>query len=181
MIIRHGEKPAKGKKKAAGDPGITATGQIDEHSLTRAGWIRAQRLADVFDGVGPTPPGLAKPATIFAAGVRPEGTGTRTRETVGPLSEKIGVPVNTTFGKGEEQALARAVAAQPGPTLISWQHSEIPDIAASFGPVSPRPPAEWPDDRYDVTWTLTKTPEGWRFGQTPQMLLPGDEPVAILE
>jgi hypothetical protein len=174
MIIRHGEKP---KKKDG--PGIDPAGNPDDHSLTPVGWQRARALADVFDGQGPTPAGLVKPATIYAAGSRPNGEGARTRETVMPLAEKLGVPVNAAFGKGEEEALARSVAQQPGPTLISWQHSEIPSIAEAFGVVDPTPPSEWPDDRYDVVWRLEKTPTGWRFAQIPQMVLPGDRAVAI--
>lgn len=177
MIIRHGEKPLKKK----GGPGIDPAGNPDDHSLTPVGWQRARALADVFDGQGPTPAGLTKPASIFAAGANANGQGARTRETVMPLAEKLGVQVNAAYGKGDEQALARAVAAQPGPTLISWQHSEIPDIAQSFGAVNPAPPTEWPDDRYDVVWTLLKTPTGWQFSQIPQMVLPGDLAVAITE
>ena len=177
MIIRHGEKPEKKKD----GPGIDPAGRPDDHSLTPIGWQRARALADVFDGQGPTPPGLVRPATIYAAGPRPAGEGARTRETVMPLAEKLGVQVNSAFGKGEEEALAQNVAAQPGPTLISWQHSEIPSIAEAFGVVNPTPPSEWPDDRYDVVWRLEKTPTGWRFAQIPQMVLPGDRAVAITE
>lgn len=177
MIIRHGEKPQKKKD----GPGIDPAGRPDDHSLTPVGWQRARALADVFDGQGPTPPGLVRPATIYAAGARPAGEGARTRETVMPLAEKLGVQVNAAFGKGEEEALARSVAAQPGPTLISWQHSEIPSIAEAFGAVNPAPPSDWPDNRYDVVWTLEKTPTGWRFAQIPQMVLPGDQAVAITD
>lgn len=177
MIIRHGEKP----KKKNGAPGIDAQGKVDDHSLTPVGWQRARALADVFDGQGPAPQGLVKPATIYAAGSRPEGEGARTRETVMPLAEKLGVPVNAAFGKGEEEALAQSVAREPGPTLISWQHSEIPSIAEAFGVVNPAPPSDWPDDRYDVVWRLEKTPAGWQFAQIPQMVLPGDQAVAIAE
>lgn len=177
MIIRHGEKP---KKKKDG-PGIDPAGNFDDHSLTPVGWQRARALADVFDGQGPTPPGVVKPATIYAAGARPSGQGARTRETVMPLAEKLGVAVNATYGKGEEQALAQNVASESGPTLISWQHSEIPSIAEAFGVVNPDPPSEWPDNRYDVIWTLEKTPTGWKFAQIPQMVLPGDQAAAISE
>jgi hypothetical protein len=177
MIIRHGEKP---QKKNDG-PGIDPTGKIDDHSLTPIGWQRARALTDVFDGQGPTPPGLVKPATIYAAGANANGQGARTRETVMPLADKLGLQVNAAYGKGDEEALAQSVASQPGPTLISWQHSEIPSIAEAFGVVSPAPPSEWPDDRYDVVWTLEKTPTGWQFAQIPQMVLPGDQAMAITE
>jgi hypothetical protein len=40
--------------------------------------------------------------------------------------------------------------------------------------VTPTPPAQWPDDRFDVVWTLTKTAGGWHFAQLPELLLPQD-------
>ena len=83
--------------------------------------------------------------------------------------------MNTVFGKGEERQLVEHVLARPGRTLISWSHSGIPAIAEAFPGVTPTPPAEWPDDRFDVTWTFTKTTDGWRFTQTPQLALPEDK------
>ena len=58
--------------------------------------------------------------------------------------------MNTRYGKGDEDALVAEAAAQPGPTLICWQHGEIPAIARAFSSVTPTPPTEWPDDRFDV-------------------------------
>ena len=83
--------------------------------------------------------------------------------------------MNTSFGKGDEEKLVEHVLSQPGPTLISWQHGEIPAIAEAFPAVTPTPPTEWPDDRYDVIWTLTKTADGWQFAQLPELLLPQDQ------
>jgi hypothetical protein len=39
----------------------------------------------------------------------------------------------------------------------------------------------WPDDRFDVTWTLTLDPVAGRyvFGQVPQQLLDGDASTVI--
>ena len=58
--------------------------------------------------------------------------------------------------------------------MISWQHSGIPAIAEAFGSVTPTPPSEWPDDRFDVVWTFTGTADGWRFAQLPELVLPQD-------
>ena len=149
----------------------------DDSSLTRVGWDRAHRLVDLFDPTdGPPRPGLARPTAIYAAGANDDGEGQRTRETVAPLADRLGIAVNTDFGKGDEEKLVEDVMAQPGPTLICWQHGEIPAIADAFPGVTPTPPAEWPDDRFDVVWTLTRTADGWHFAQLPELVLPDDQP-----
>lgn len=174
MLIRHGEKPD------GDNPGIDAEGKEDDSSLTQVGWNRAHRLVDLFDPAQGVPrPGLARPVAIYAAGANDNGEGTRTRETVTPLAEKLGIPVDTSFGKGDAEALVDHVTAQPGPTLISWQHGELPAIAAAFPGVTPTPPSEWPDDRFDMVWTFTKTGDGWRFAQVPELVLPHDQATAI--
>jgi hypothetical protein len=147
----------------------------DDGSLTPRGWDRARRLADVFDPAqGPPRPGLARPATIYTAAANDEGRGQRTRETVAPLAERLRITTDTTFGKGDEAGLVEHVIAHPGPALISWQHGEIPAIAKAFPSVTPTPPSEWPDDRFDVVWTFTRTGDGWHFAQVPELALPGD-------
>jgi broad specificity phosphatase PhoE len=174
MIIRHGEKPD------ASHPGVDADGNPDDSSLTEVGWTRAHRLVDLFDPPQTPPrPGLGRPTAIYAASANDNGDGTRTRETVKPLADKLGIPVNTDFGKGDENALVEDVTAQPGPTLISWQHGEIPTIAAAFPSVTPTPPSQWPDNRFDVIWTLTKTADGWHFAQMPELALPQDQTSVI--
>jgi broad specificity phosphatase PhoE len=174
MLIRHGEKPD------GSSPGVDANGKADDSSLTEVGWDRAHRLVDLFDPPqGPTRPGLARPTAIYAAGANDDGEGQRTRETVTPLADKLGIAVDTSFGKGEEEALVEHVIAQAGPTLISWQHGEIPAIAEAFPGVTPTPPAEWADDRFDVIWTFTKTANGWHFAQLPELVLPQDDAAVI--
>jgi broad specificity phosphatase PhoE len=170
MVIRHGEKPD-------GEiPGVDAQGREDDSSLTRIGWERAHRLVDFFAPAQGSPrSGLARPAAIYAAHANDEGEGKRTRETVAPLADRLGIPMDTGFGKGDEEALVEKVIAQSGPVLISWSHSKIPDIAAAFPSVTPTPPSEWPDDRFDVVWTFTRTADGWHFAQIPQLALPEDQ------
>jgi broad specificity phosphatase PhoE len=174
MVIRHGEKPDRDSQ------GVDAQGREDDSSLTRIGWDRAHRLVDLFDPAQGSPRrGLARPATIYAAGANDDGEGKRTRETVTPLAERLGIPINTSYGKGDEEALVEHVLAQPGPALISWQHGEIPAIAEAFPSVTPTPPSEWPDDRFDVVWTFTKTADGWHFAQVPELALPDDQSSVI--
>lgn len=175
MIIRHGEKPPK---KSNG--GIDLNGKPDGHSLTQSGWTRAVYLVDLFAPMhGQNRPGLPQPRHIYAAGTTDEGTGQRTRQTVGPLAAELGIPVITKYGKGNESALVGEAAKQPGPTLICWQHSEIPAIAAALGNVTPAAPRSWPGDRYDVVWSFTATGNGWQFKEIPEMLLPGDKPGSV--
>jgi hypothetical protein len=175
MVIRHGEKPDGDTR------GVDARGNEDDSSLTEVGWTRAHRLADLFDPApgAPLRPGLTRPQAVYAAGANDDGEGARTRETVAPLADRLGVTVDTGFGKGDEKALAEHVEAQQGSTLISWQHSGIPVIAEAFTSVTPSPPSEWPEDRFDVIWTFTRTADGWRFAQIPELVLPQDEASAI--
>jgi hypothetical protein len=176
MVIRHGEKP----DDEGSLPGVDVNGADDESSLTRVGWNRANALVNFFDPAqGPIRPGLARPAAIFAAGANEDGEGKRTRETIGPLAHKLGIQMDTSYGKGDEESLIAAAASRPGPTLICWQHGEIPAIAEAFGSVTPTPPQEWPDERFDVVWTFTKTATGWNFAEVPEMLLPGDQASTI--
>ena len=169
MIIRHGEKPD------GTAPGVDANGNEDDSSLTAVGWERATPWSACSTRPRATR-GRGWPArsAIYAAGVTDEGEGQRTRETVAPLADALGLPVDTEFGKGEEKKLMKDVLAQSGTTLISWQHGEIPAIADAFPSVSPAPPQEWPSDRFDVVWTFTRTADGWAFTQTPELVLPQD-------
>jgi hypothetical protein len=176
MIIRHGEKPP-----SAGTPqGIDADGAADPHSLTVRGWTRAGALVELFaPGNGSIRPGLARPTAIYAAGGT-TGEGQRPRQTVAPLAARLGITVNTSHAKGGEAALAGEAAGRTGPTLISWQHEEIPAIVAALGTVTPAPPSAWPDSRFDLVWVLTPAASGWSLHQIPQLLLDGDsdQPIA---
>jgi len=169
MIIRHGEKPD------GTEPGVDENGNEDDSSLTALGWQRAHALVGLFDPAEGDPRApLARPDRIYAAGVTDDGEGQRTRETVAPLADALGVPVDTELGRGDEKKLVEDVLAQSGSTLISWQHGGIPEIVDDFPSVSPKPPEEWPSDRFDVVWTLTRTADGWHFTQTPELVLTDD-------
>jgi hypothetical protein len=169
MLVRHAEKPGSGPAQ-----GVDIDGNPDPHSLTVRGWTRAGALVELFAPAhGPTRPGLARPTAVFAAGGQ-TGKGRRPRETINPLAARLNIPVDTAYTEGQEPALARHVAARPGPTLISWEHGGIPALLAAFPHLQPTPPTSWPDDRFDLIWTLTPTTTGWTFTQLPQLLLDGD-------
>jgi AcrR family transcriptional regulator len=169
MIVRHGEKPDGDR------PGVDAAGRPDDDSLTARGWERAHALVGLFGPArGGAPSGLPRPTAIHAAGATDAGEGLRTRQTVTPLADALGLPVDTDLGRGQERKLARDVARGTGVTLICWQHGGIPAIVDAFPHVRPDPPGEWPDDRFDLVWVLTRTADGWAFTQVPQRVLPGD-------
>jgi broad specificity phosphatase PhoE len=170
MIIRHGEKPSNSGRS----PGIDPDGHSDDHSLTARGWTRARALVQLFaPAAGAIRPGLSRPTAIYASGGT-SGQGRRTRQTIAPLAARLGVAVNTEFAKGDESALARQVAGRPGSTLICWQHGELPDIVRALVTGAPHPPTSWPDDRFDLIWTLAPANGGWSFHQIPELLLDGD-------
>ena len=91
------------------------------------------------------------------------------------LAARLGLTLNTGYGAGEEKKLVERAITHPGPAPISWQHGGIPDIAKAFPSVTPKPPPNWPNDRFDVVWTFTRTADGWHFAQVPEFLLPGDQ------
>jgi hypothetical protein len=178
MVIRHAEKV----RSSSPLPGIDETGKPDPSSLTPVGWDRARRLVDIFGGAqGSARPGLARPRALYAAvGSDEPADATRTRETVEPLADRLGLQIDTSFGTGDEGKLVDYVTAAPGPTLICWHHDEIITIAEAFGSVTPTPPRGWPDDRFDLVWTFTKSAgEGWRFDQIPEHVLPEDQLAVI--
>jgi hypothetical protein len=85
--------------------------------------------------------------------------------------------MNTDYGAGDEEA-RRAGDHSTGPTLISWQHGGSPTRQGV--PVGDTETAvDWPDDRFDLVWTFTKTADGWQFAQVPELVLPGDQDTVI--
>jgi hypothetical protein len=174
MIIRHGEKPSDSDSH-----GMDSSGNPDAHSLTTRGWTRARALVPLFAPVAGAPrPRLYRPTAVYASGGT-DGEGRRTRETVTPLATYLGLPIDTRFGKGHESALARDVARRTEPTLICWQHGELPAIASALATVTPVPPTSWPDDRFDLIWALAPSGAGWSFHQIPELLLDGDRNESI--
>jgi hypothetical protein len=157
MIIRHGEKPS--------DP--------DDHGLNATGRRRAQALAELF--TRPTlPAGLSRPTALYAS--RGDTASLRPLQTLAPLSERLGLRFDAT----DTEQIAAELRRRGGASLVCWAHTELPDNAAALGPVTPRPPRQWPDDRFDMVWVLPSDGNGgWRFAQVPELVLPGDRPSLI--
>lgn len=180
MVIRHAEKPT-GNIQA-----MKVDGSHDPESLIVQGWQRAGALTTLFAPFnGPLQnPALATPTMIYASGYRKEGApkngdskSRRPVETVTPLSQRLGLTINESFGKddkGPEDMVADAIQ-QSGVVLIAWQHQEIAQIAnAILGNTSA--PQTWPGDRFDLVWVfdLNTTTGQYALTQVPQNLLAGD-------
>lgn len=174
FIIRHGEKPTKGER------GITADGKHSKNSLIARGWQRAGGLVGLFGAAAhaTAKAPLATPAAIFAAspdapGVDKKEKSRREEETATPLAHRLGLKPNLKFGKGTEKKLVKAVRKETGPVLIVWEHEMIVALTRELCS-SPKIPATWPSDRFDVVFVLTPDGEGYNFSQVPQQLLVGD-------
>src|SRR5262249_30645386 len=116
MIIRHAEKPAE-----KGPPfGIGADGEEDNESLIVRGWQRAGGLVALFAPPGGvlSSPHLSTPAVIYASPAREEAPhdakdagskSKRPHQTVAPLAAKLNIPIDLSFQRGQESALAADV------------------------------------------------------------------------
>ncbi|OHX14431.1 histidine phosphatase family protein [Chromobacterium sphagni] len=173
MIIRHAEKPTTTPAVAGVDP----DGNQSDEDLIVQGWQRAGALARFFAPLNGQPaPGLAVPNAIYASAVAKHSQSLRPQHTALPLSQLLQLNINLEYAKEDAANMAKAVADRIGPTLIAWEHEDIPGIVNAIVGNSAACPQQWHDDRFDVVWVLDQD-EGsnvWRFSQVMQMLLAGD-------
>lgn len=180
LLLRHAEKPGGAGSGAGSDPGLTPEGQGDPKSLTVRGWQRAGALAALLAPGGLVRPLLPTPERIYASAFRGGGGHSRRPEqTVQPLAARLGCRVDLTWALHQEQAFGAALAAQAGTALVCWQHQGLAALARAIAAPQPLPelPADWlwPDDRFDVIWSLRRELGGaWRFVQHCQGVLAGD-------
>jgi len=171
LIIRHGEKIGEQWP----GPGLTKQGSPNDKSLVVRGWQRAGAWAAIFgsDLGGADYP---RPQRIFA--VDPKGDPRekptkRPYETVTPLAERLGFPIDKRV-QGQEAKLAAEInALTDGVVLVCWEHKRIGSVLlpALLGKTKP---AGVP--RFDVVLRLDRTdPEvPWEFRQLLPCLLSGD-------
>jgi len=179
MLIRHAEKPL-----GDGPPhGVTVDGNLDPESLTPRGWQRAGALVGMFvtDPSEARSQKLATPTHLFASQVGPRSSSARPRETLVPLSERLGLAVDARFRKEEVTLLVQAIQAIDGIVLVAWEHHLIPSIATMLVGDPSGVPQVWPDDRYDVVWVIEAAGPGVgrRLRQVPELLLAGDQLIGI--
>ena len=121
-MIRHGEKP-----EAPTDTGVDVSGAPNPACLTPQGWQRAVPLAMLF---------------------RHRGRHTRPDLRYPPALTRLTTPIATPT---TAPPAAWILATDAGVSLVCWEHSRIPDIAAHI-PVATGVdvPRVWTGDRFDV-------------------------------
>jgi len=130
-MIRHGEKPR--------DAGT---------GLSPQGVQRAQCLRSVF-GTG----SLYHIGHIMAQKYKSNGKRKRPYDTVVPLAHDLGLTVDVSCDRDDEECVAHIVRHYKGSgnILICWQHDQLEKIAEGMGAGDLK---KYPHGRSDVIWTL---------------------------
>lgn len=177
MFIRHGEKPAD-----HGPPfGVDRHGQPDEHSLSVQGWTRAGALAALFDHAqSGVRPGLVRPARVLATQPTAHYRSKREHDTAEPTAARLGLPIDQDFSHKQVAEAAASVLADHRDTLIVWHHGTIPEFVSQLPLASSTSvPAAWPEDRFDLVWSLSDDGSGhYVLTVIAQDLVAGDSPTA---
>ena len=145
-IIRHGEK-----KWALG-------------CLSVKGEERAKALVDIFNGKpSATHDTFQPPRAIFANFYDDPIDCERCKQTVTPISEALGIPINFTYGFPAKlggntraaQAMKDSLRAQDGAgvVLTAWEHVNIQFLAEDLGVAKSQVP-NWPGTDYDTVYVL---------------------------
>lgn len=170
MLIRHAEKPRPGHD------GVDDAGKPDDLSLSVAGWRRAGAMAPYFASLAGSvlARSLCRPEHIFAARATSMHPSTRPRDTVRPLADVLDLPVDERWSHEDPaDRFAETLRNFEVPVLVCWRHDELPGLARAILRDSGVPDT-WPDDRFDLTWSIRRDDEGWTLLQLPQLLLAGD-------
>ena len=133
ILIRHGEKD-------------------DGNDLDARGSKRARCLASHFASYGIT--------HLYAYA---DKKSQRSTETLQPLSEAIGISIDTKWKRDDVSGLVSGIASLPSNAiaLVCWEHTVLSKIAGRLGV---KEPPDYPNREYDWQWTII---EG-SLGQQPQ-------------
>lgn len=129
LVLRHAEK----------------TGDTKDPHLSEEGWQHARRLAETI------PARYGRPDFLFAA--RTSKRSSRPTETLQPLADVLAIKVDGRFDDDEFEDLVEELAKQKYAgklAVISWRHSEMPQLAAALGAHEDAVPSPWPSDLYDL-------------------------------
>ncbi len=109
-VMRHLNTPA-GER----DPDLLPEGRRAAASLV--GWFERERT---------------RPVAIYVSDYK------RTRQTAGPLAERLGLQL-ILYDPSDTPSLVARVRAEPGPVLIVGHSNTVPDIVAALGGTRPAP------------------------------------------
>lgn len=114
MIIRHAEKPESG-------PGLTPEGEA-----------RAQAYVAYFEHFSVNGQPMVPNALYAAADSK---SSMRPRLTITPLSQALGLPIDSRFADKQTQQIADALRTEShgNQVLIAWHHGEIPKLIHDLG------------------------------------------------
>jgi broad specificity phosphatase PhoE len=150
-------------------------------SLSARGWQRAGALVRLFAPLDPASlrKHLAVPRHIVAARSRDDST--RPLDTVQPLAELLGLPVDDSLSSDDPAVkVAQALRALDAPVLVCWRHDTLPALAEALLQRAGETPPGWPADRHDVVWVIERGGASAHLVQVPQQLLPGDRTQSIV-
>ena len=152
ILIRHGEEPK-------GDEGT---------ELSQVGWARAQGIAKLFETAGIT--------QLIALKPHKKNGSIRSIQTLQPISQELGLEVQTPYTRAEVSSLVDLLANDPQYddqiVLVAWQHETLADIAHQLG--ASDAPEEW-GKAFDRYWVLEfKNGQVSSFKNLPQRILSGD-------
>ncbi len=182
MLIRHAEKADEEQG------GVDRSGDDNRNSLSVRGWQRAGALVPFFASSGRPmlESRLAQPTALIAEFADAPGSeekhSKREEQTLFPLAKKLGLSLDFSFGKGQEQDAAQAAKETEGVVLLAWEHKELITLAHALAPEQAFPD-KWPKERYDVVFVFRLVPgDGtYTFEEVPQLLLEGDTANPIVE
>lgn len=163
LIIRHGEKPESGP------------------NLSLAGQQRAKAYKHYFRKFTVDSKLLCADA-VFAA--KDTKDSHRPRLTVEPFARAENLKVDARFSSDQTGELATALRAteQGRRILVSWHHTDIPDLLRALGadPKSLLPDGKWPDSVFGWVLVLRYDEDGRLIPATTKRieehLMPDDSP-----
>lgn len=134
-LVRHAEKALDG----SADPGLTEQGQA-----------RAERLARWLEGRGLE--------AVWSSDYR------RTRQTVQPTAERLGLPIRT-YDPGAQEAFAATLLAARHTALVAGHSNTLPELARKLcGCAVP----DIPDTDYERLFVIRVGPDGIGFRNLDQ-------------
>ncbi|WP_284314532.1 SixA phosphatase family protein [Labrys miyagiensis] len=140
FVMRHAEK--------MDDP--------NDPNLSEAGRARAQALVKWF------PEKFGRPDFIFATSISRHSE--RPIQTVMPLAENLGLPLNSTFADQDYGALAKLLLTEPKfagkSILVCWHHGNIPSLMNRLGASVGTYPDPWNSKVFDLLLEADYTEAG---------------------